>query len=246
MREAPINNYSFAEHEQRNYASELRKRLSHVQAEESSYICKPLLGCEALSEGPGIALLSWMYFHPYGPTTCALFFTQVPGMDEGIISYNMLNPFAREWAAFGVVPNLATNSLPAILADLFAANGHESCRLLGGLPTSILHRDNWHIGSYQAPSISGDQARTMFRLAMQSLGDIDLRSRCEYLRLHKGDPWARDYRNPLEYLRLHKGFSPRLYDEWFDLVTDPTHVMSEMTNFATAWQTALEARGKRP
>jgi hypothetical protein len=159
----------------------------------------------------------------------------------------MQNPFAREWAAFGITPTeVAAESLPMILARVFAANGHESCVLLGGSPTSIFHSDNWDLDGRLAPYINGDQARTLFRLAVQAINDVHLKSTSEYLRRYKGDPWARTAAELDEGLlravvRLkdgQSGFNLRLFDEWFDLVTDFAHVKSERHNFGAAWEGA--------
>jgi hypothetical protein len=137
-----------------------------------------------------------------------------------------------------------------ILITLFAANGHESCRLIGGLPTSIFHRDNWQFEDYPAPDIDGDQARIMFRFAVKSISNVDLKTACNFLRHYNDDPWARAAAELDEGLLRavvrvddeQSGFNLGLYNEWFNLVTDPPHVKSERDNFGAAWQSALQAR----
>jgi predicted Zn-dependent protease len=248
--ESRVNHVSSVERELRAYAAELRKRLPRIEA-EGDYICEPLLNCEALGHGKGLPLVSWLYFNPFGPTMCGLFFTLIPDSDEGLLGYSMQSPFAREWAAFGVIPTeVAANSLPMILITLFAANGHESCRLIGGLPTSIFHRDNWQFEDYPAPDIDGDQARIMFRFAVKSISNVDLKTACNFLRHYNDDPWARAAAELDEGLLRavvrvddeQSGFNLGLYNEWFNLVTDPPHVKSERDNFGAAWQSALQAR----
>jgi hypothetical protein len=38
------------------------------------------------------------------------------------------------------------------------------------------------------------------------------------------------------------GFDEALFDEWFELVTDPEHVRSERAAFSAAWQGAIDFR----
>jgi len=40
------------------------------------------------------------------------------------------------------------------------------------------------------------------------------------------------------------GFSEQLFDEWFDLVTEPEHLQSERSNFSAAWQGAINFKNK--
>src|SRR5712692_196261 len=233
-----VNDYSI-ECKLKGYAAELHQRSSRISG-DGNYISEPLLNCDALGQAEGLPLISWLYFNPFGPTACALFFTPVPGTEAGLLGFNMQNPFAREWAAFGIIPReVAAESLPMILASLFAANGHESCVLLGGLPTSIFHSDNWDLDGRLAPYINGDQARTLFRLAVQAINDVHLKSTSEYLRRYKDDPWSRAAAELDEGLLRavvrvddeQPGFNLRL---WFDLVTDSAHVKSEHHNFGAA------------
>jgi hypothetical protein len=235
------------------YARKLRRRLAETDAGRQNYITEPILNCDALGQVGGLPLLSWLYFNPMGPTSCGLFFVPIPGKDEGIVAFNMQNPFLREWAAFGVIPNqVAGESLPAALVGLFAENGHESCRLLGGLPSSICHADNWELDT-TPPWIDEGQARILFRFAAQSMKGIDLKMTSEYLRRYKGDPWARTAAELDEGLlkslirldEVESEFDREQFNEWFDLVTDATHIRLEQKNFQSAWQGAIEHAASR-
>lgn len=136
-----------------------------------------------------------------------------------------------------------------ILASLFKSNGHESCTLLDGLPTSIFHSDNWDFEG-QAPCMNGDQVRVLFRLALKALPSTDLKRRIEYLRRYKGKPWARTtveleeglLRSLVHIDEEQPNFDERLFDEWFSLVTDSEHLKSESGNFRTAWEGAVQFR----
>jgi len=229
-------------------AEELHLRLAKAQinAEFQNYFVEPLLGCDALGKTNGFPLLSWLYFNPFGPTSCGLFSIPVPDKQEGILAFNLENPFVSKWAAFGVIPYDAPYSLSQILARLFDANGYPSLRLFDGLPTSIYHAHNWEL-DVMAPLISGEEARILFRLAARSL-QTDLKTTCDYLLRYKGDPWERTKAEFEESLLCamtgiddtKKGFDRDQFNMWFDLVTGLIHIRSERNNLQAAWQGAIQ------
>jgi hypothetical protein len=41
------------------------------------------------------------------------------------------------------------------------------------------------------------------------------------------------------------GFKEELFDEWFELVTDPEHLHSESSSFSAAWQGAIDFKNEK-
>jgi hypothetical protein len=213
----------------------------------------PVTGCEVLGKVRGMPVLSWMYFNPLGPTSCGLFYVTVPQSQDLILAFNSLNPFEKNWTAYLLVPGpLSPEVLFASLGALFEANGHRTAPLFSSLPTSVFHADNWFL-PVQEPLLKGPEARGLFRLVAPSISDLDFETTNEFLRQYKGNPWERTAAELQEGLlqslvrtdQTKPKFDAALFEEWFDLVTDPEHVRSERSNFQAAWHGAVEnAQGK--
>lgn len=233
-----------------HYSAELKGRIAAKPAKSDYelYITQPVLGCD-LGDLPGMPLVAWMHFNPLGPTTSSLFYVPVPGADEGLLTFRSDNPFVCQHAAFGVMPHdVAAEEIGRVAFMLFAVNGHESCPLFGTLPTSIAHEGNWR-EDIAAPTFDGKLTRTLFKGAARAVWPADMAATCEYLRRYKGDPWKRTAAEFDEGLlsvlikqsgKERTGFSEELFDEWFELVTDPEHLRSERSNFSSAWQGAID------
>jgi len=234
------------------YAEQLRARRS--AAGNDSWICEPLLDCTVLGEVKAIALLNWMHFNPFGPTNSWLFFVPLPESDEGLLSFYADNPFSTDRAVFAVIPErIAAEHLGEITAELFAANGHETCPLLPALPTSIAHSGNWDLSSVP-PFFDEVQTRILFKVAARRNAHLNsLRSTVEFLRQYPTEPWQRTAAELDDALlrRLITNDAPteaydeNLFNEWFDLVTNADHVRSERENFETAWQGAITNVSKK-
>jgi hypothetical protein len=233
-------------------AEDLRKAAG--SRHEGDILPRPVTGCEALGKvGGGMPVLSWMYFNPLGPTSCGLFFVAVPQSQDLILALNSLNPFEKNWTAYLLAPGpLSPKMVVASLGALFVANGHSAAPLFSSLPTSVFHADNWSL-PIQEPLLGGPEARGLFRLVAPSISDPDFETTNEFLRQYKGNPWERTaaelQEGPLQSLvqtdHPKPKFDAALFEEWFDLVTDPEHVRSEQSNFQAAWQGAVEnAQGK--
>lgn len=232
------------------YASELKCRIVNKPAKSDFelYITQPVLACD-LGDLPSMPLVAWMHFNPYGPTISTLFYVPVPGTEEGLLTFRFDNPFDRQHAAFGVMPHdVAAEHIGKFAFMLFTANGHESCPLFRGLPTSIAHEGNWREDA-MAPTFNGELTHTLFQGAAHALWPSDMPVTCEYLRRYRGDPWKRTAAEVDEGLlsvlirqdgEEDAGFNEELFDEWFELVTDPEHLRSERSNFSAAWQGAID------
>lgn len=235
-------------------ASELKRRIADQAAKSDCdlYITQPVLGCD-LGKLPGMTLVAWMHFNPLGPTASSLFYLPVPETEEGLVMFRSDNPFDRQHAAFGVMPHdVAAEEIGKLSFMLFTANGHKSCPLFGSLPTSIAHEGNWR-GGGMAPTFNEELTRTLFKGAAPTLWPADMPAICEYLKHYKGDPWKRTAaefdEGVLSVLirpdaEQDSGFDEGLFDEWFDLVTDPEHLQSERSNFSAAWQGAINFKKK--
>jgi hypothetical protein len=181
-----------------------------------------------------------------------LFYVPVPETDNGLVTFRSDNPFQQQHAAFSVLSNSEAESIIAELAFvLFAKNGHESCPLFGGLPTSIAHEDNWQ-ESAMAPTFNRTVARLLFKGAAHAVWPLNMKSVCEYLKRYP-DPWERSAAELDEGLLSvlvraedePTTFDEVLFDEWFELVSDPKHLAVERANFAAAWQGAIEFRNRK-
>ena len=241
----------------KGYASSIRERLKRQKS--GGHVTAPLLDCDAIGKVPGLPLIAWLYFNPFGPTMCALCTVEVPGSHDHLLTFHMDNPFAQQRAVFGLIPPKdRVKALAMDLIVLFSQNGDPSCPLFGGLPTSVFHCDNWCLPT-QAPFLRREQVHGLMFIAARALGVSNLRQTCESLRKFKGDPWARTSEE-LELATLEavvgnrereqpqeRGETPNQaeFDEWFELVTDLQHVSSERSNFQLVWQGALENANRR-
>ena len=232
----------------KNCADELRWSTNRGHSETA--LPSPVIGCDALEHATGTPLLRWMYFNPFGPTSCTLSCIPVPGSEECILGLISVNPFQKNLVAYLLLPEHPSQTiLFGRTTDLFTVNGHLAVPLFESLPTSVFHANNWPA---QSPLLDGSQARSLFRAVYQSIAEPDLRTTNEYLRRYRGDPWERTMSElqeailtrivrPEEAVRDSDG---TVFDEWFDLVTDPAHVQSEHDNFAGAWRGAIENAGR--
>lgn len=232
------------------YALELTRRLESQRRKGTAgnCLCEPILECE-LGGFESTPLLGWMYFNPFGPTMAALFHIPIPGSERGLLTYRYDNPFERQHAAFGLIPNAATmEELGDTVHHLFVANGSDSCPIFESLPTSIFHCRNWPVDRLE-PLFRPDLARKLFAEVAFHTWPEDMDSICQNLRLHS-DPWERAQAELQESTGLvmaqsdplNSGFRREEFDDWFDLVTEPKHVKAERANFAAAWQAAMNQR----
>lgn len=120
-------------------------------------------------------------------------------------------------------------------------------------PTSIAHEGNWREDG-RAPAFNEELTRTLFKGAAHAIWPSDMPAICEYLRRYKGDPWKRtaaEFDEGLLNVLIRQdgeeeaGFDEELFDEWFDLVTDPEHLRSERSNFSAAWQGAIDFKNRK-
>jgi hypothetical protein len=150
-------------------------------------------------------------------------------------------------AVFGVIPGAYNGAAIARAAlALFAANGHESCVITDGLPSSIGHNKNWPAMS-GPPEFGPVLAKALFRYpAARCWSHTAMRVCCEHLR-HYPDPWERvgagiEFRRSVnagtEYPHLTE-FNEKEYGDWFELVTNPDHVDAERLNVGSAKHHAL-------
>jgi hypothetical protein len=235
-----------------HYAAVLKRR-TVKQGARSDYdpcISQPVLDCD-LGSLPSTPLVGWMHFNPLGPTMSALFHVPVPEAKEALLTFRFDNPFEHQHAAFGVMPGDVTAAQIGTFAlMLFTANGHDSCPLFGSLPTSISHKGNWY-GEALAPKFDREITQRLFKAAAHTVWPPDISATCELYRRYKGDPWERTAAEFDAGLRAastvqageeNAGFDEALFDEWFELVTDPEHVRSERAAFSAAWQGAIDFR----
>jgi hypothetical protein len=238
-------------------AAEMRRRIAEklqnwtwtTTLSGEACLAPPLLDRD-LGWFPSEVLLTWVHFNPYRPITSNLWYAELPGASEGLLTFFKEDPFQKQSAVFGLIPGAFNEAAIAQAATaLFAANGHESCALLEGLPTSIGHRENWRAEAI-APMFGSKLAKALFRFpAVRHWRNTDMTVFCDHLRRFS-DPWERadasaTYRDAIDYgmQRVQATeFSEGGFDQWFDLVTDPTHVEAERREFGTARGVALDIR----
>lgn len=195
-----------------------------------------------LGDMPSEVLLSWVHFNPFRPIVSNLWYVELPGSKEGLLTFFKEDPFQKTNAVFALIPGAFNEAAIAQAATaLFASNGHESCVLFQGLPTSIGHRENWDVDTI-APLFGSKIAKALFRFpVVRCWKTTDMQVFCEHLRSFP-DPWERStaavkYRDQVaagDRVPQTTEFSESGYDEWFELVTDPVQVAAERRNFGRA------------
>jgi hypothetical protein len=243
----------------KDYSDEIRRRLTKKSKVGESYVCAPLLNCSELDQVSEAPIIVWLYFNPLGPTYSQLCAVPVPDTNEMLLTLYSDHPLDTQRAVFGLLPaGNSTEFLKAVksaTAELALTNGHESCPLFGGLPSTVLHRENW-CGSAEPPLLSAlFAAECLWMYVKESCDASDMAKPCSYLRRFKGDPWERtameleESSKHLKEQTLRKSDHAlagkrksieREFDTWFDLVTDSDHVRSEFANFRDAWAGAVE------
>lgn len=238
-------------------ATEMRKRIEEkvrnwtaaTTFRGEACIAPPILDRE-IGFFPGEVLLSWVHFNPYRPIVSNLWYVELPGATEGLLTFFKQDFIQRQSAVFGLIPGAFNEAAIAEAATaLFAANGHESCVLINALPTSIGHRENWGAETV-SPLFGSKLAKALFRFpAVDCWRKTDMTVCCDHLRRFS-DPWDRadaavNYRDKVDSgteAPHVTEFSERAFDEWFDLVTDPAHVEAERREFGRARLGAFELR----
>jgi hypothetical protein len=237
-----------------SYATELRRRIASkkLTGTADDFLAEPLQDCET-GDTPRINLINWIYFNPFGPTLELLCYIPIPGSRDGLIAFHSDNPFARQRIAFGLVPGEDDwNHVEQAALALFMANGHESSPLFSGsLPTSVFHAGNWQAKTIP-PSFDSKFSRALFKLAAADAWPGDMRSVCGHLRRYK-DPWERTFAEFQSSVRgaMNRAdvgqskFDESQFDEWFELVTDHSHVERERLNLDAAWEGAIRYQLER-
>jgi hypothetical protein len=159
----------------------------------------------------------------------------------------MSDPFQKQNAVFALIPGGCNETaIEQAATALCAANGHESCVMFQGLPTSIGHRENWGCDS-NTPLFRSKLAKALFRFpAVRCWQTTDMKVFCGHLRRFP-DPWERataalEYREKVDSGALTSRateFSESAFGEWFELVTNPVHVERERQQFGAAHESAM-------
>ena len=238
-------------------ATEMRRRIEEKIRNWTSPTTFPGEACLAppildrdLGWFPSEVLLSWVHFNPYRPIVSNLWYVELPGETEGLLTFFKKDPFQKQDAVFALIPGAFDQTKIAQAATaLFAANGHESCVLVKELPTSIGHCENWS-AAMTAPMFASKLAKDLFRFsAARCWRNTDMTVFCDHLRRYP-DPWERAAAANEYFDRVATGtqtpqkteFSESGFDEWFDLVTDPVHMELERRNYQSACDGALRTR----
>jgi len=228
------------------YAAEFRRRLESKERTGTAgdYLAAPLLDCD-LGHIPSVPLISWIFFNQFRPMMEALYFTQIRGTAEGFLFFQRRHSDGRcQYAVYGLIPfDDEIEQIKHAVVAMFKANGHSSLPLFQSLPTSIFHFDNWQ-STDAPPVLRSEFSRTLLKCAAASLWPVSMASVCDHLRRYP-DPWQRIL---TENANRKSGednlnqsidtFNEVQYNEWFGLVTDPTHIEEERTIFRTDWQEA--------
>jgi hypothetical protein len=225
------------------YAAELRRRIESKERTGTAddFLTVPLLDCE-MNGVPSIPLLTWIFFNQLRPTMESLFYTRVPGTEEGLLLCQQRDSYDRcRYAVYGLIPfDGGIEYVKQATVALFGNNGHFSLPLFQSLPSSVFHEENWQ--SDAAIAFSSTFARILFRRAAASLWPANMATVCDHLRRYP-DPWQRTltehatHESELDGAVQGRGnFDEAQFNEWFDLVTDPTHVEEERTIFRSDWQ----------
>lgn len=178
-----------------DYSKEIRARLTKKSTVGESYVCTPLLNCDALDQVSEAPIIVWLYFNPMGPTYSQLCVVPVPDANEMLLTLYSDHPLDARRAVLGLLPAGDTieflKAVRIATAEIALTNGDESCPLFGGLPSTVLHRENW-CGSGEPPLLSAHSAKEFFRMyAKESCDGTNLTKSCYYLHRFKGDPWER-------------------------------------------------------
>jgi hypothetical protein len=242
-------------------ADEFRNRINLRSASESRsqewpgdlYLASPVLDFP-IEGAESEALVHWVYFYANRPILSSLWVTEVPKRKERLLSFIKADVLASQQAVFGLIPgDIAISEVETAAIALFAANGHKACRLFGGLPTSLAHKENW-LADDGRPLLGAKVVRFLFYLAARQFWPRHMNIFCEHLS-HYSDPWERADA-ALEWSdRVRRGesfpekcsFSESRFLEWFDLVSAPEHMAAERDNFGRAWADAVQfARKEEP
>lgn len=234
-------------------AAEMRRRIAEKLSKSDAAYRSPGDACLAapildrfLGDLPSQVLVSWVHFNPYTPTTSNLWYVEIPNSDEGLLTFFKEDPFQKQNAVFALISGTFNESVIAQAAvALFAANGHETCTIFHGLPTSISHRDNWRADTI-APWFCYRVVKALFRSAAASLWkNQNMPVLCDHLRRFP-DPWERataeiEYRRELAAGKrgAQAQFSEPAFDKWFELAADPVHVETERRSYGAACEVAL-------
>jgi hypothetical protein len=225
------------------YAAEIRCRLENKGRIGSAedYLSAPLLDCD-LGHAPSVPLLGWIHFDQLLPTQEALYFTGVPGTDEGLLLFQRRDSSDRcRYFVYGLIENDCTENVEAAVIALFKANGHSTLPLINRLPTSIFYRENWDCTD-AAPTFGTASVKYIFRSVAPALWPANMERTCDLLR-HYPDPWQRTLtghtirESGLDGAVQRSGpFNEAQFNQWFVLVTDQKHIEEERTIFRADWQ----------
>jgi hypothetical protein len=192
-------------------------------------------------------LMTWGILNPLGPTVASLCLAIDPSGKARVIFLKTSNPFANATVALGTVAagSSEEDSFGAILGSTTPAPGGSS-RILQFVPTFII------------PSVNRELMQSLCVLVVSRNikavgGNIDLGSEIDRLKRFWLAPWARvpSLEEMLAAGRSRSAparpeISRTLFSEWWALVIDPEHILSEWRAIVEAWQGAIEFQRKSP
>lgn len=202
----------------------------------------------------GQLLVCWGIFNPMGPTwSClGLLPTEDPATD--LLFYRMLNPFAHEAGAVGIVrvPDRTAGALIGRLVhELFKRNlldnlAGEGAVLLAGSPPSLVLVP-WQNREFQEmmPTCWFDSP---------SLTELSVAGETADIRETLGRPWDRvtmQMNRALEKRESREGAiaefegpaPPSVIRQWLELVATDEHCVPELACFPQAWHGAIDHVG---
>lgn len=223
--------------------SDLIEHLQTLPMDEFGILESPVEATQVLHENdPERSLLMWLYFNPMGPTMMelALWTDSIHG--KFIIGASSIHPFSPSITAYGVIaPEIAGNEtkLCEVCCHIFEVLGFQGeLPLMASLPTSISIPDD--------SPLDAETTKALVREIAEQTGKIDLERTCNFLREFYCDPWKRTghelraaVRTVVDDLDEQPDWEDH-FDDWWDLITDPEHVQTELNEFPNAFQGAMQ------
>ena len=211
-----------------------------------------------------LMLLWWGWFNPLGPTSCRPITLEIDGTGSSLLLLDVRHPFVSERVVFGAGPTEYWNSHDTPLASLkklFDANGTSTHRLIPTIPSHVVAV----VG--EAFSVRCSEQEELF-YSVSQLIDGDFEEESLTLRKFWCTPWertqaefqqsAKQLPGAAEALRSGRkdefreivkrvsgemscgpSVSRAVFADCWNLVTNPDHLQSELSQMGAATERAI-------
>ena len=187
-------------------------------------------------------LFAYGIFNPMGPTWNFVMLSEHPKHEFLCLTHRMLNPFEQHQQVIATIDTADSDILNRVVKAAFQINGNDDGTLLDDPPTWVIAASEPNAGL----------AKSALNAHFLGTGFQDFGTIVESFQEFPGNPWDRASKSMKASLgaankhsfinrvfRRNRKTPSATFEEWWRIVSDETHLETELPNMTIGWEGAL-------